>query len=228
MENLLPLLVFAVIAVISILGKLKKKTDEESSLPPEETPDLNDLPDILRRMLTGDTTVRKARPAAPKEDEDEGWQPVKPVTIPRPQQRDMPYQPPAARPAAPRESAAPKPASRPQRPIVVEPPVPRSAARPVAAPAAQDEQEGPRRRPGLATPRQSTPPRTRSAAFKVSLPLRTLRQPAAQKPAETAKKTGQPAPSKRPSPAHALLRDIDDVRRGIILREILGPPISMR
>ena len=226
MENLLGPLIFIAIIVISLLGKLKKKADEESPLPPGETPDLNDLPEMLRRMFTGDTTVRKARPAAPKEDEDTGWQPVQPVTIPRPQQRDMPYRPPVARPAAPRESAAPAP-PRQQRPIVVEPPVARPAARPVAAPAAQEE-EGPRRRPALAAPRQSTPPRTRSAAFAVSLPLRTLRQPAAQMPAEPAKKTGQPVPSKRPSPAHALLRDIDDVRRGIILREILGPPVSMR
>jgi len=226
MDNLIGPLIFIAIVVISILGKLKKKADEESPLPPGETPDLNDLPEMLRRMLTGDTTVRKARPAVPKEDDDTGWQPVPPVTIPRPQQRDMPYQPPVARPAAPRESAAPPP-SRPQRPIVVEPPVARPVARPVATPAAQEEQ-APRRRPAPAAPRQSTPPRTRSAAFKVSLPLRSLRQPAAQKPAEAAKKAGQPVPSKRPSPAHALLRDIDDVRRGIILREILGPPISMR
>ncbi len=226
MENLIGPLIFIAIVVISILGKLKKKTDEESPMPPGETPELNDLPEMLRRMLTGDTTVRKARPAAPEEGDDTGWQPVKPVTIPRPQQRDMPYQPPVARPAAPRESAAPAP-PRQQRPIVVEAPVARPAARPVAAPAAEEE-EGPRRRPAPTAPRQSTPPRTRSATLAVSLPLRTLRQPAAQKPPEAAKKTGQPVPSKRTSSAHALLRNIDDVRRGIILREILGPPISMR
>jgi len=227
MENLIIPLIFIVIAAISVLGKLKKKADEESPLPPGETPDLNDLPEMLRRMFTGDTTVRKARPAVPKEeDDDTGWQPVKPVTIPRPQQRDMPYRPPVARPAAPRQSAAPAP-PRQQRPIVVDAPVARPAARPVATPAA-DEEEGPRHRPAPAAPRQSAPSRTRSAAFAVSLPLRTLRQPAAQMPAEPARETGQRVPSKRPAPAHALLRDIDDVRRGIILREILGPPISMR
>ena len=209
MEGLGPL-IFIVIMVISVLNKLRKKPDEESPQPPGEIPDL-DLPEILRKMLTGQTTVPKARPAAPKEIADDGWQPVKPVTMPMPQRRDTSYQPPVARPSAQRAPEAPAPV-RPRPPVVVEAPVSRPAARPARAAAAPP-----------------TPPRARSAALSsVNLPLPTLRSRGVPQPAAKARRAAQAAPVQQALPAHVLLRNLDDVRRGIVLSEVLGPPISLR
>jgi len=199
MENLLPLVVFAVIVLISLLSKLRKRTDDESVSPPEETPELENLPETLRRMLTGEPLVRKARPAAPKEGDE-----TEPVIIVPPPRRDMPYQPPVARPAA--------------RPV--QPPV----AKPVVSPAA--DEEGPRRRPAEVAPRPRTllrvPKPVAAPAPRVQAPRPAARRPVA------AKKERAAAPARKPESQYELLGNLDDVQRGIILSELLGGPLSLR
>jgi len=219
MENLLPLVVFAVIVLISLLSKLRKRTDEESTAPPPETPELEDLPETLRRMLMGEPLVRKARPAAPKEGEE-----TQPVIIVPPPRRDMPYQPPVARPAAPRPSPAPTP------PVVrpVARPTMQSLTRPVAKPVAPPvvSEEGPHRRPAEVAPQPRTllrvPKPVVAPAPKVQAPRPAARQPVA------AKKERVAAPARKPESHYQLLGNLDDVRRGIILSELLGRPLSLR
>jgi hypothetical protein len=199
MENLLPLVVFAVIVLISLVSKMRKRTDEESTSPPTETPELEDLPETLRRMLTGEPLVRKARPAAPKEGGE-----TQPVIIVPPPRRDMPYQPPVARPAAR--------------------PVQRPVAKPVVSPAAGEE--GPRRRPAEVAPQPRmllrVPKPVVAPAPKVQAPRPAARQPVA------AKKERAAAPARKPESYYQLLGNLDDVRRGIILSELLGRPLSLR
>ena len=199
MENLLPLVVFAVIVLISLLTKLRKRTDEESTSPPPETPELEDLPETLRRMLTGEPLVRKARPAAPKEGDE-----TEPVIIVPPPRRDMPYQPPVARPAAR--------------------PVQRPVAKPVVSPAA--DEEGPRRRPAEVAPRPRmllrVPKPVAAPAPRVQAPRPAARRPVA------AKKERAAAPARKPESQYELLGNLDDVQRGIILSELLGGPLSLR
>lgn len=199
MENLLPLVVFAVIVLISLLSKLRKRTDDESVSPPEETPELENLPETLRRMLTGEPLVRKARPAAPKEGDE-----TEPVIIVPPPRRDMPYQPPVARPAAR--------------------PVQRPVAKPVVSPAA--DEEGPRRRPAEVAPRPRTllrvPKPVAAPAPRVQAPRPAARRPVA------AKKERAAAPARKPESQYELLGNLDDVQRGIILSELLGGPLSLR
>jgi hypothetical protein len=219
MENLLPLVVFAVIVLFSLFSKLRKKTDEESPSPPAETPELEDLPEILRRLFTGQSVVPKARPAAPKEGDA-----AKPITIVPAQRREMPYQPPVARPAAPRPSPTPAPTMRPvARPVAQ--PLQRPVAKP--APTAMMDDEGPRRRPaGMAPPlrpllRERKP--LAAPAPKVRAP-----QPAATPQSVAAKQERAAATARKALPHYEFLRNLDDVRRGIILSELLGPPLSLR
>ena len=40
---------FVAIVAIGLLGKLRKKPDEESAPPPSESPELEDLPEAIRR-----------------------------------------------------------------------------------------------------------------------------------------------------------------------------------
>jgi hypothetical protein len=209
MDDLFGPLIFIVIMVIGLLSKLKK-TNEEAPRPPGEMPDL-DLPEILRRALTGEGPVPKARPAPPRDSDDDGWRPVPPITIQPPQRRETPYQPPVARPTLQRApEAAPPP--RPRPPIVVEAPTSRPTAKTV---------------PKLVRTPPATPasPRTRAATLS---PVRSLRSMAAPQPAAKAKKTAPAPPAPQPAHAHALLRNLEDARRGIILSEVLGPPLSLR
>ena len=200
MENLLGLVVFAVIVLLSLVSKMRKRTDEESPSPPPETPELEDLPETLRRMLTGEPLVRKARPAAPKEGDE-----TKPVIIVPPPRRDMPYQPPVARPAAR--------------------PVQRPVAKPVVSPAA--DEEGPRRRPAGVVPQARTLVRVPQSVATRTPQVQVPRAPVAPQPV-TGKKERMAASARRSEPHYELFKNLDDGRRGIILSELLGPPLSLR
>ena len=220
MENLLPLVVFAVIVLLSLVSKMRKKTDEESMSPPPETPELEDLPATLRRMLTGEPLVRKARPAAPKEGDE-----TRPVIIVPPPRRDMPYQPPVARPAASRPSPAPTPpVVRPvARPAMQ--PLARPVTKPVAPPVASEE--GPRRRPAEVVPQSRTLVRVPQPVATRTPQVQVPRRPAAPQPVP-GKKERMAASARRSEPHYELFKSLDDGRRGIILSELLGPPLSLR
>lgn len=217
MPDSLGLLIFIVIMVISLLGKLRKKSEDAPSQPTSEIPDLNDIPDIVRRMFTGEAAVPKARPARPREvdDDDEGWQPVPPVIIQAPRRRDSSYQPPVARPAA-RPIPDTEGPSRPKPPIVVKAPVPVPPTR----------QAPPRPAPKPVTPAQPslTPTLTRSQ----TLSAKSLRAPVAPTCEAPANRPPQARGKQQRNAACGLVNDLIDVRRGIILSEVLGPPVSMR
>lgn len=221
MHDPLGLLIFIVILVISLLGKLRKKSEDAPSQPTSEIPDLNDIPDIVRRMFTGEAAVPKARPARPKEvdDDDEGWQPVPPVIIQAPQRRASTYQPPVARPAVRPISDTEGP-SRPKPPIVVKAPVPGPPAR----------QAPPRPAPKPVTPVQPllTPTLTPTLTRSQTLSAKSLRAPIAPKCEAPANRQPQARGKQQRNAACGLVNDLVDVRRGIILSEVLGPPVSMR
>ena len=200
MENLLPLVVVAVIVLLSLVSKMRKRTDEESTSPPPETPELEDLPETLRRMLMGEPLVRKARPAAPKQGEE-----TQPVIIVPPPRRDMPYQPPVARPAAR--------------------PVQRPVAKPVVSPAA--DEEGPRGRPAGVVPQARTLVRVPQSVATRTPQVQVPRAPVAPQPV-TGKKERMAASARRSEPHYEIFKNLDDGRRGIILSELLGPPLSLR
>jgi hypothetical protein len=229
MENLLGLIVFVVIALISLVGKVRKKADEELP-PPTGTPELEDLPETLRRLFMGEAPVPKARPAAPKQAVE-----VEPVIIVPPPRQRTPYQPPVARPAEPRQPtppvayptasrvstpSSPRPVARPTPPTVAKQP-----ARPVASPATREEAPSPRfgqlvqqPRTLLRTPGPPSKPAARAQAA----------QPSAPRPPSPGHRVTEREGIHKTEIAHTLLHNLDDARRGIILSELLGPPLSLR
>lgn len=216
MEGLWGSLIIIFFIVISVLGKLVQKKKEGQDAPPaSESPDLEGLPEIVRRMLYGPQAARKATPARPATHPDqEAVEQPRPVTIRSVPPRGTPYQPPVARPAPPRPQAPVTP-----RPVVVpsawEPPVP--PARRPARPLPQEwEEEGPRR----PLPPQAPVPTAGPG-------LRQPPRPAAPRPVTT-EPTGGPPEGRKAVMLHALLGDLQDVRRGIVLSEILGPPMAFR
>ena len=169
MESLWGPLIFVLFIVVSLLGKLMGKKKENQDAPPvSESPDLEGLPEVVRRMLYGPQAARKATPARPATPpgQEEVEQP-KPVTTQSVPPRGTPYQPPVARPA-------------PQAPV------PAAGA-------------------GMRQP-----------------PRPTVSQPFTAEPMG-----GRPEPRKA-AMSHALLSHLQDVRRGIVLSEILGPPMAFR
>ena len=228
MNDTLGLIIFLVIAVISILGKLKRKPEDEPQQPPSETPDFNDIPDILRRMFTGEAGVPKARPARPREvDDDEGWQPVPPVILQAPRRRESSYQPPVAQPAV-RPVPETEGPVRPRPPIVVKEPVPapmtRQAPRPIPRPAPQAVPPQPAPRPAAPPQPAVSPVLTRAQTLSV----KSLRAPNAPKCKAPEDSPAQGRGRQQRHAACGLVSNLDDVRRGIILSEVLGPPVSMR
>jgi hypothetical protein len=207
-DDLFGLLIFLVVAAIGVLGKVFQKPQTgESDTPAAPPVKPEQLPEVLRRMLMGEAPpVRKARPA--QSENDEG--PMQPeVRVPQ----RAPYQPPIARPAQtePREG-------QPRRKVIVQaPPQPRE---PAAPPRMRPEQIPPAARP-IRIPQAMKP-----------VPKPALRVPTAPQPAAQRSPAPQPAPARRLQPkavpAGAFFRNVDEIRRGIIVSEILAPPVSLR
>lgn len=210
MENLLPLIIFLAIALFSIVAKLREQKGEEDEKPPTLPRTRPGLPERTRRMLYGEPQVRPSRPTP---EEHEG--PV--VLIPPP------------RPAQPRpvQSRQAQPSARRVQPVTPRQPAP--AARPPATvmqrrempPAARSEGKGSRIRPEDVKARLAAQPlaRQRVAERQQAAPDREGPKPATAKPRA-------PLPMGKHRPA--LLKDLAQIRHGIILREILGPPVGLR
>ena len=214
-RDLIGVVVFIAFVILSVLGKLRKKPEEDAGAPPADTPSLDELPETLRRMLTGQPPMRKARPAAPKAAPETEGRPAQPVAAP-PAQRRTPYQPQVARPAAPRTAipAPPRPVAQPVQ-------QPRRAA---PAPPPVGEEEGPRHRPQHVTVPQSPAPKLPKPLTAQQMALRSAPRPAdaprTPKPVHAAPEQAEAGPT--------FLKDLHEVRRGIILSELLGPPLALR
>lgn len=247
MEELIGFVIFLVLAAFSMVSKVREQRAEEerrAQRAREKAQEQIDLPEATRRTLYGESGPPVAQPRQ-----------APPVTPPPPaaeagplekldstgqrraateQVRNVPAQstggktPPQRVAGAP--PAAPRPAPRPvslddlwqqmQREVQR-----RMQPAPAAAPPAPVHQQAPA---APAAPRQAQQrPRQQRHKQKHVRPA----APAAQQRPRTAPASPAAAPQRRaPAPrpcGTALFTNLDDVRRAIMLREVLGPPRAM-
>lgn len=211
MENLLGLIIFLVIAGISVVGKMRetRKLEEErrerESMPPVE------LPEATRRMLYGDTgDIPTARPRQTGEAP-----PPRPVVVARPAPAE-----PAPR-QAPRRQETPPPVVRPmrqeqpQRPAAPRPPVSVPARKIPVQTVSAARQAAARRAEQESAPDEAAWARMRAEERR----LRQMAEANRQKAATVAATRRQSA---------RVFGGAGTLRRGIILREVLGPPLALR
>ncbi|MBI4558065.1 MAG: hypothetical protein HY706_10835 [Candidatus Hydrogenedentes bacterium] len=236
-RDFIPILIFIVLVIGSVVKKAWDTMQENRQGGGPKPTTREQLPEATRRTIYGPPGVRQAKPARrdmydeEDEEDDEGEgrpaledssseegeaaEEVRPAIPVRPVPR-VPS--PVQRPAAPRPVAQPRRA----RPVVFTPKEQRRPEPPVTVPFDLEELrrmltgEAPvRPRPSPAPPKPAAPP-----PKKVKPPARVQAQ--------------QPAPSKsrrrpeRRSVIAALLSSRNDLRRGILLHEILGPPKGLR
>lgn len=252
MDNFIGLLVFIVIMTVVSIARKIQEAKQEAARKQQPTLRREDLPAATRRQLYGDgpdleldVPVAKPRrdataaPQAPQRPEsvyerspdwelqsrDEhappGWEKAA-----RAEERRMPWEEAAQQQAAP-ERRAPIPVAPQQR----QKPQPRQSMPPAAEDPLRQAREFMEQLMGRPAP-QPEPVRT-------PRPKRTQKQAAQRQTPQTVhhaamptQATAKPRAAKetvRRSPAfHELIHDLDSVRRGIILLEVLGPPKSLQ
>lgn len=242
MENLDSIAYIIIVVIFLLIGLIRwilemsgaiKRREEEREISVEE------LPEVTRRMLFGEEVPPPtARPAGPHDAGAEGTIIVAKPRQPAPVGRVEP------RVATPRVGAPPPPI--PGR-MSAPPPPP---VRPRAAPQVTRAQaaEAPPRRP-MPQPesrpiprveegqmaRESQPPKPFSPPRRPSAPRRPPRAPMPipqdvdEGPApEPVRRHRQAERRPKPQPEFVLFRDMDDLRRAIVLREVLGPPKALQ
>lgn len=227
MNSTIGFIIFVVIAIASAIKHYREAQQEEEQrrAAPRTRPE--ELPEATRRMLYGDTeiptarerqapaqpTVIVARPRQTAGENEEGPRPVPvpPVIIP----------PPAPRPAgtpARRVPIPPRP-MQPHRPVVLQRSVPSAPRRPAAMPApsvARETLPGDRGRDFDA----------RAAVEKGEGDWVLREQLERRRQAErTQTRTADAASTAR---RNRLFAAGTDLRRAILMNEILGPPVAMR
>ncbi|MCC6144379.1 MAG: hypothetical protein IT368_11290 [Candidatus Hydrogenedentes bacterium] len=234
MENLIGFIIFLIIAVISMIGKMqeaRKEREEAQQNARRVRPE--DLPEKTRRMLYGDDVeIPQAQPR-------QGVPPPVPTQAPvRPQPvRDVMSEPwEAPRPVQDQRDVSP--AQQPYIPRETPPPVPQ---RPVQMPRQTDPAEQARRmmedmwrqaQRQFQQQMETQQPRPQQQP-QATRQVRRKRRPEAQPqegPAPAPQPRPRPAPvAPAPSRQHAFLfGDLKDVRRGILMAEILGPPKGLQ
>jgi hypothetical protein len=198
-EDLLGLIIFIIVAIAGLIGKLRKQ-EPEMQEPWQDIP--RDLSERTKQFLFGDRTAPEKEP--PESPSREYEQPLPPREMQRPQvQRRQPV-PAQTRPARP----------RPQKP----------------APMEQDI--GPKMRPGdVHVPSGELTKRADESRKKLSRPamMPTLKSTLKPPPTRAARRERVAKEEAKPTaPVARFAHDLSDVRRGIILSEILGPPVSLR
>ena len=211
------IVIFLVIAIVSILGKLQESKKKGDAEEPLDSPSIEpeDLPEPIRRMLYGDREqpVRTAKPARPAESRQTETEPAAAPTPVRPTaSRPLTVAPPVKPrqmqiPVA-QQAAAPKPA-RPAAPLIPE-----------------DNETRPRMQPLIQKPQPPQVPR--------------ISAPVVPKPVAVVKTINPPDPTQLIRAARAseekvkpianpwLFKDKADLRRAIVLSEILAPPLALR
>lgn len=236
MDQFIGFIIFAAIAIGSWVLKAREQRQEaerRKQRAGQADSQEVELPQATRRMLYGDEAVPTARPKqdhdAGEAGDEEGWRPVAPP--PRPQPRPQPVRreeprrqpvqqqrPQQTPPAAPRRSLQDlwQEAQRrieqelqQQQPPVTPPPRPPAIIKQVRAPEThlqrytrEEEQSLERRR------NEERLRRKREAAL------------AAQWEIERA--------ARRKASLIHMLTNLEDVRRGVVMQEVLGPPKALR
>ena len=220
MENLVGFVIFLVIIVVSIINKIRTE-GQESQQPLDRPISRDDIPEATRRMLYGDGSdimVAKPRTAASEHHRTPG--PPHPVGA---RQVEVDGEGPRPRPVPP---VPPRPQPR---------PAPTMQTRPMPvrqAPAAVHAKPVPQ-------PVRREMPQPQSHLRPQSHP-QTARRPVIIEEKEGPTKTVAPTPQRKPQarPATvqarsggtsltAMLACKEGLSRGILLREILGPPRAL-
>lgn len=232
MESFLPFIIIVVITGLSLLNKLqeRKRVEAERQEAEENRSDYEDLPEATRRMVYGDGGPPEARPQ-PAPPGVRTARPAQPAQRPVPSELDQ--MPEAFRRIV--EALQPELARQaPPKPVQ---PAPAAPQRPPSPPLRPARQEARRAFPSLEAqsrrPVQPIPPQ-RVQREQVQRPRPQATRPAKPRP-QRRRPVPRPAPvaargRRRPPPPRGLrlFDDLQDVRRGIVLSEILGPPVSMR
>ena len=227
-DNIFGFIIFAVIAGVTILGKIKESRGEQDRDKGRKILRREDLPEATRRMLYGDVEdIRTAKPrqARPSATHTPRVQPI-PTAQPRqapPQRRQAPPQRQAATPA-PRQAPprrAPQVTTRQARQQLHR--TLREVARPSrkADPSWTPQQHRHTQPQKTRAQRQPDPAWTPEQHQHVQRQKTRTQRQAAQR-AVAPPEERRPS-SRRPSMS-TWLRHPDTMRKGIILREILGPP----
>jgi hypothetical protein len=221
-DNLIPIAIFIIIMVVGAVRKAQESKQVGDRQQQSKRTSVEDLPEETRRMLFGDPRVPTAqrRGAAPTvQRTSEAEAPEVLVADPRPRQ---------ATPAHPVRQA-PQRAERPIREATsrrqVAPPMrkPQAQAQRSARPQVQQRRSAPRQPAATQRTAQQRPPAQRRPQ---QTPQRSSQS--RQQQAERSRQR-QAAPAAAPTArAHPLFAGMGDVRRGILISEILGPPVSMK
>lgn len=218
MESLVPIIIFLVILALSGISRLAQKQRLEDKERSQGRTRPQDLPERTRRMIYGDS-VPTARPRQPggEGQEPSGMRPEQPApTAARPMElRDLMDAFLGERSSASRR-AEPPPIGR----------IPEEVRRPAVPPERPRVQPQARPQP---VRRHARPPAQRVAQPKRQ-PAPIEGQRPQPKPLAQAQRPPErpPAPRRVPARRCRLLAGIEEVRRGIILSEILGPPKALR
>jgi hypothetical protein len=246
MDSIFELILFAIFVLFAVFAAIKRNIEardiEKRNMESDWTAE--DLPEETRRMLFGEKTPPTATPAQPRQTPNPFGE-VRDVLIElqrqfdaktaRPREGTSRPEPPAVPPAVPQ---APRPAhpQQPQfRPEQVQPPRVPAPQRPAAPPRQPPRPQPPRMVPQQsqgAMPRQEQPyerrfaPPTRQGQPRTA--ARRMREPD-EGPTVPMQRASQKQPRARVSRRRSQwLSSPEDLRRGIILSEILGPPKCMQ
>jgi len=215
MENLLGFIVFLAIVIISIINKVvteskaAKKEQEQRDRPIS----VDEIPEATRRMLYGDgADIMVAKPRRDSSERRAAPTRPHPVTAREVKvEQGQPQQP-------PRPFVQPQPTTRPEpqpKPFVQTPQPTRPATPPMRQPMPQT----------LRQPAPQTRPRRKP--YSAPTPSHVRAESARRAPARTAPKMRtQPVAAETAGTGLnllAMLASKDDLARGILLREILGP-----
>jgi hypothetical protein len=236
LQGFAPVIILIVLAVLGIAQKIKEQRQvaERRAQDPKTT--IQGMPPETRRMIYGD----QAPTARPRENNDQSevtnWtellfpkqppRPLEPRTA-KPRQSATPVATLQSPVPPPLTTARPAPEGEALRPLApARPPVPPRPARP--APLQRPVrptvpvQSGRQATPAMQRPRPQARPHQRD-------PVRTARVPVVEEQ-EGSREVRMPVPPATPPqvrkkrPALTLFYNIEDVRRGIVLSEVLGPP----
>jgi hypothetical protein len=237
MEELFKSIVGLVVLVGFVIAALSKAAREQRAQAAKKSGEpkqirAEDLPEATRRILYGTPGVRRARPAAPtqlehrEEEENEGEKGLEEAGI-------------AHEESAPEylEPMRPAPSLRQGRPPRVAQPIrrpqPHAAPRPVVI--LEEPRVPPLTLPGLVkelirqqreatrVPAPPPPPRKVTPRDRPRPALKPLKEPMPAAPAKRPRRPASPQPFLK-----ALLATREDLRKGIVLREILGPPKGLQ
>jgi hypothetical protein len=210
MENLLGFIIFLVIIVISIINKIRTEGSSGENMPERRSRPISmeDIPEATRRMLYGDGSDI-------------------PVAKPRTSETEHRYTPVTPHPVTARQVEVDIAPPKPPEPFVQARPVPPRAPQPVPYRPASPPMRQPMQQTMRSQPQQTMPP---PASRPVRHPVRQVQQAPPRRVAEPPRKKTpqqQPVPV-RPAPVRiglvGLLSTKNELARGILVREILGPP----